>query len=67
LGIWLASAGFTGHLMRPLNSFVRAGLIIGGLALLVPSQIFAQGWMLEAFGAVLSIVLVTMEFKKSRA
>jgi len=67
MGIWLVSAGITGHFMRPLNSLTRIGFIIGGLALLVPSQIFAQGWMLEVFGVVLSIVLVGMEFKKSRA
>jgi TRAP-type uncharacterized transport system fused permease subunit len=67
VGIWLASAGITGHFMRPLTSWVRSGLVIGGLALLVPSQIFAQGWILEAFGAALSILLVAAEFKKSRA
>jgi TRAP transporter 4TM/12TM fusion protein len=67
MGIWLASAGITGHLMRPLTSFARAGLIIGGLALLVPSQIFAQGWILEIFGGVLSLALVAVEFKKSKA
>ena len=67
MGIWLASAGITGHFMRPLSWFARAGFIIGGLALLVPSQIFAQGWMLEIFGAVVSIVLVAAEFKKGRA
>jgi TRAP-type uncharacterized transport system fused permease subunit len=67
IGIWLASAGITGHFMRPLTSLTRAGMIIGGLALLVPAQIFAQGWVLEAFGAILSAVLVAAEFKKSRA
>ena len=67
IGIWLVSAGITGHFMRPLTSFARVGFIIGGSALLVPSQIFAQGWMLEAFGAAVSIVLVAAEFKKGRA
>jgi TRAP-type uncharacterized transport system fused permease subunit len=67
IGIWLTSAGITGHFMRPLTSLTRAGMIIGGLALLVPAQIFAQGWVLEAFGAILSAVLVAAEFKKSRA
>ena len=67
IGIWLASAGITGHFMRPLTPLTRAGMIIGGLALLVPSQIFAQGWVLEAFGGVLSALLVAAEFKQSRA
>lgn len=66
-GIWLVSAGITGYLMRPLTFFIRTSLIIGGLALLVPSQIFPLGWILEAFGAVVSVVLVMVEFKKSRA
>ncbi|MEE8349063.1 MAG: TRAP transporter large permease subunit, partial [Acidobacteriota bacterium] len=66
IGIWLASAGITGHFMRPLSLFARIGLIVGGLSLLVPSQIFAQGWMLEIFGGLLSLVLVAMELKKSR-
>lgn len=66
-GIWLVSAGIIGYLMRPLTFFIRTSLIIGGLALLVPSQIFPLGWILEAFGAVVSVVLVMVEFKKSRA
>ncbi|MEE2822103.1 MAG: TRAP transporter fused permease subunit [Acidobacteriota bacterium] len=66
-GIWLVSAGIIGYLMRPLTFFIRTSLIVGGLALLVPSQIFSLGWILEAFGAVVSVVLVMVEFKKSRA
>ena len=67
IGIWLASAGITGHFMRPLTPLTRSGMIIAGLALLIPSQIFAQGWVLEVFGGVLSAVLVAAEFKKARA
>ncbi len=67
IGIWLASAGLTGHLSRPLTPFVRAGLMVGGLALLVPSQTFPQAWILEVFGVVLSLFLVGWEIQKGRA
>ena len=67
IGIWLASAGLTGHLSRPLTPFVRAGLMVGGLALLVPSQTFPQAWILEVFGVLLSLFLVGWEIQKGRA
>ncbi len=66
IGIWLASAGITGHLMRPLTPWVRVGLMVGGMALLIPSQTFPQAWTLEVFGVVLSLLLVGREIKKGR-
>jgi TRAP transporter 4TM/12TM fusion protein len=67
IGIWLASAGITGHLMRPLTPFARVGLMVGGMALLIPSQTFDQAWTLEVFGVLLSLFFVGWEIRKGRA
>ena len=67
VGIWLASAGITGHLMRQLNPLARAGLVLGGIALLVPAQTFEGAWTLQVFGAGLSVLLVGREIGKGRA
>jgi TRAP transporter 4TM/12TM fusion protein len=65
-GIWLVSAGMVGYIARPLSLMLRAGLLITGLALLVPHEI--AGWALWAniAAAPLAILLVAAEIVAAR-
>ena len=60
-GIWFTSAGFIGYLISHLNPIKRSGYIIGGLFLLLPSQAFAQAYILELTGAMLCCVIFILE------
>ncbi|HIF60950.1 MAG TPA: TRAP transporter fused permease subunit [Rhodospirillales bacterium] len=61
IGIWFASAGLTGYLTRELTLFQRACYIIGGLALLLPSQAFANAYIVEIAGGVLCGITLLLE------
>ncbi|MDA2933831.1 TRAP transporter fused permease subunit [Acidobacteria bacterium AH-259-D05] len=63
-GIWMAAAGIAGYLVSPLTAITRASLISGGLALLVPAQVFPEAWILESGGAVLCVFLVARQIRR---
>ncbi len=65
-GIWLVSAGMIGFITRPLSLLLRAGLLITGLALLVPHEI--AGWALWANVAAVPVAtfLVAAEIVGAR-
>ena len=65
-GIWLASAGLTGYLLRHMNWTTRILYMIGGLALLIPSQAFPNAFMVEIAGGILCAVLVGIDISARR-
>lgn len=65
-GIWLASGGFTGYLLNHMKPLTRAGYIVGGLALLMPSQAFDNAFMVEIAGGVLCFILLTIDYTTRR-
>tara|TARA_B100000315_G_scaffold90329_1_gene83029 strand:+ start:7592 stop:9526 length:1935 start_codon:yes stop_codon:yes gene_type:complete len=60
-GIWFASAGMTGFFTVRLSLIQRVAYIIGGLALLLPSQAFASAYLVEIAGGILCGVVLTLE------
>jgi len=65
-GIWFASAGMIGYFKSRLNPIQRIGYIIGGLFLLLPSEAFAQAYILEFIGGLLCGALFFFETVNSR-
>jgi len=66
LGIWFTCAGITGQFKHPLVSWVRVGLIVGGIGLLIPVGTFEFAWVVELAGAVVSAFLVARELLLAR-
>ena len=65
-GIWFASAGMIGYLLAPLNWLMRAAYIVGGLALLLPSQAFDGATLAQIAGAVVCAGALAWEFANRR-
>lgn len=65
-GIWLVSAGMIGFIARPLSLALRAGLLIAGLALLVPHEIAAWALWANVAAAPLAALLVAGEIAAAR-
>jgi TRAP-type uncharacterized transport system fused permease subunit len=61
-GIWLASAGLAGFLFSRLSWWLRALYIVGGLALIIPSQAFEIANMLQVVGAVICGASLAWEY-----
>jgi len=65
-GIWLVSAGMIGFITRPLSLLLRAGLLVSGLALLVPHEIAAWALWANVAAAPLAVLLVAGELVAAR-
>jgi len=65
-GIWVASAGFTGFLLSHLSAMQRAQYVVGGLALLVPTEAFAGAGLVQIAGAVISAAGLMMEIRNRK-
>jgi TRAP-type uncharacterized transport system fused permease subunit len=65
-GIWLVSAGMVGYIARPLSLALRAGLLIVGLALLVPHEIAPWAFWANIAAAPLAVLLVAGEILAAR-
>jgi hypothetical protein len=65
-GIWLVSAGMVGFITRPLSLALRAGLLIGGLALLVPHEIAPWAFWANVAAAPLAVLLAAGEIVAAR-
>ncbi|MBT3992335.1 MAG: TRAP transporter fused permease subunit [Rhodospirillaceae bacterium] len=66
-GIWFASAGMTGFLQISLSVLQRAGYIIGGLGLLLPSQSFDGAYLVEIAGGVICGFIFLSERAQKKA
>ncbi len=66
-GIWIASAGFTGFFLTHLNAAHRVIYVVGGLALLMPTQAFAGAGWVQLAGLILSGVGLAMELNRRKA
>ncbi|MBT4940580.1 MAG: C4-dicarboxylate ABC transporter permease, partial [Rhodospirillaceae bacterium] len=60
-GIWFASAGMTGFFTVKLSLLQRAAYIAGGLGLLLPSQAFANAYMVEIAGGIICVATLALE------
>jgi len=60
-GIWFASAGLTGYLLTMLSLAQRTAYIVGGLALLLPSQAFPSAYLVEIAGGLICGGVLFME------
>jgi TRAP transporter 4TM/12TM fusion protein len=58
LGIWFTTAGSLGYFVRPLGVVSGAGLMVAGVALLIPPTAVPGGWYLQIGGAVLAGIMV---------
>jgi TRAP transporter 4TM/12TM fusion protein len=57
-GIWFTTAGSLGYFIRPLGVVSGAGLMVAGVALLIPPTAVPGGWYLQIGGAVLAGIMV---------
>ena len=60
-GIWFASAGMTGYFLTKLSLIQRAAYIVGGLALLLPSQAFTNAYLVEIAGGIICSFTFALE------
>ena len=58
LGIWFTTAGSLGYFVRPLGVVSGAGLMVAGVALLIPPTAVPGGWYLQIGGAVLAGIVI---------
>jgi len=66
-GIWIASAGFTGFFLTHLNAAQRTIYVLGGLALLMPTQAFTGAGWVQLAGLILSGAGLAMELNRRKA
>jgi TRAP transporter 4TM/12TM fusion protein len=66
-GVWLASVGVVGFLVRPLNALERLLFAGSGIALVIPAGAFPGAIYTDLGGLVLAILLVTRELMFKRA
>ena len=69
LGVWIASAGMMGYLLRPIPGAVRPVYLVAGLSLLVPTELFDGAVAFRIGGAIVALLLLAHEFwvrKRSR-
>ncbi len=60
-GIWFASAGMTGYFLTKLSLSQRAAYVVGGLALLLPSQAFTNAYLVEIAGGIICSFTFALE------
>ena len=65
-GIWLASAGMTGYLLGPLGVVLRTAYIVGGLALLLPTEAFDAAVYVQIAGGVICAIGLWVEKSRRR-
>ncbi len=65
-GVWLATAGLLGYLLRPMGWALRALFGIAGIALLIPARAFPGAGAVELIGIGLAALLLASEFWQRR-
>lgn len=65
IGIWLASAGISGYLNKPLGVISRVLLIGSGIALLFPGSTIGVNW-LDIVGFIVGTVVVAQQYFAAR-
>ncbi len=66
LGVWMVSSGMIGFFVRPMNFPVRAGFLLAGVLLTIPSEIGAWAAWTDAVGAVAGALMVLFEIRARR-
>ena len=61
MGIWFTSAGIIGFLQTKLSPIQRILYVVGGLALLLPNQVFETNHVIEIAGAIICFTSFTFE------
>ena len=61
MGIWFTSAGIIGFLRTKLSPIQRILYVVGGLALLLPNQVFETNHVIEIAGAIICFASFTFE------
>jgi TRAP transporter 4TM/12TM fusion protein len=61
VGVWFGAAGVMGYSQRLLPPLDRLAYLVAGLCLLTPLEAFHLGRWLNAFGAVLAVMLLAYE------
>ena len=61
MGIWFTSAGIIGFLRTKLSPIQRILYVVGGLALLLPNQVFETNHAIEIAGAIICFASFTFE------
>ncbi len=61
MGIWFTSAGIIGFLRTKLSPIQRILYVVGGLALLLPNQVFETNHVIEIAGAIICFTSFTFE------
>jgi TRAP transporter 4TM/12TM fusion protein len=65
-GVWLASVGIVGYMVRVLNPLERVLFIVSGIALVTPAGAFPGAIYTDIGGFVLGVVLVWRELARRR-
>lgn len=65
-GIWLATAGFIGYSVKPMEPMVRSGFVVAGMALLLPAQAFTGALYFNLAGFALAAAVVGREVLSNR-
>ena len=60
-GIWFVTGGCLGYFVRPIGVVPAAGLVVAGVALLIPPTAIPGGWYLQIGGAVLASIVIGRE------
>ena len=66
LGIWLVSSGMIGFFTRPMTLPVRAGFLVAGILLTIPSELGAWAAWTDVAGAVTGVLLAWFEIMAKR-
>ena len=61
MGIWFTSAGIIGFFRTKLSPIQRILYVVGGLALLLPNQVFETNHVIEIAGAIICFTSFTFE------
>jgi TRAP transporter 4TM/12TM fusion protein len=65
-GVWLVSAGFTGHFTRPMGWPMRSAFVVAGILLMMPRNAVEWGLMSDIIGAASGALLVAWEVSRTR-
>lgn len=66
IGTYLGSLGVVGYFVRPLNPLFRIFLCAGGLAAMIPYEIFAAAPILNVIGVGIGIAVIIFELIAGR-
>lgn len=62
IGIWFVSAGIIGYGMRRMPALSRVGAVLAGAGLLLPHQIGAWVWGVNAMAFALALAVLAVEY-----